>query len=101
MDVLTFFVSQGALVALTTPYGRRGWFYEAWEHGGPEWSRISVKADACPRISPEFLKEQENLLGPWQYRQEYLCEFVDTEEQFFSAELIEAAISTELTPLWQ
>ena len=94
-------VSNGALVALTTPYGRRGWFYEAWEHGGPEWSRIMVKADGCPRISVEFLKEQESLLGPWQFKQEYMCEFVDTEEQFFSTELIEAAISTELIPLWQ
>jgi hypothetical protein len=94
-------VSQGKLIALTTPYGRRGWFYEAWEHGGPEWERIMVKADACPRISPEFLTEQENLLGPWQFRQEYHCEFVDTEEQFFSTKLIEAAICTELVPLWQ
>ena len=93
-------VSGGVLVALTTPYGRRGWFYEAWEHGGPEWQRIMVKADACDRIPAEFLKEQENILGPWQYRQEYLCEFVDTEEQFFSTELIEAALSTEVTPLW-
>jgi len=93
-------VSQGVLVALTTPYGRRGWFYEAWEHGGPEWQRIMVKADACDRIPAEFLKEQENILGPWQYRQEYGCEFVDTEEQFFSTELIEAALSPELKPLW-
>jgi hypothetical protein len=93
-------VSQGALVALTTPYGRRGWFYEAWEHGGPEWSRIQVKADGCPRITPEFLAEQENLLGPWQYQQEYQCQFVDTDEQFFSTELIEAALSPELRPLW-
>lgn len=75
-------VSQGKLVALTTPYGRRGWFYEAWEHGGPEWERIMVGANACPRISLEFLAEQENLLGPWQYRQEYQCEFVDDTEQF-------------------
>ena len=92
-------VSQGKLVALTTPYGRRGWFYEAWEHGGPEWERIMVEADACPRISLEFLAEQENLLGPWQYRQEYQCEFVDDTEQFFSTELIERAL-VEMEPLW-
>ena len=93
-------VSNGSLVALTTPYGRRGWFYEAWEHGGAEWSRISVKATDCPRISAEFLKEQEALLGPWQFQQEYMCEFVQTDEQFFNTELIEAALSTEVMPLW-
>ena len=59
-----------------------------------------VKADACERIPEKFLEEQEKLLGPWQYRQEYLCEFVDTDEQFFSTALIEAALSTEVTPLW-
>lgn len=93
-------VSQGVLVALSTPYGRRGWFYEAWEHGGPEWERTMIKADACDRIPAAFLKEQEAILGPWQFRQEYLCEFVDTDEQFFSTELIEAALSPELRPLW-
>lgn len=93
-------VSQGALVALSTPYGRRGWFHEAWENGGRKWQRTMVKATECPRISKEFLAEQEAMLGPWQYRQEYLCEFVDTDEQFFSTELIEAALSTQLEPLW-
>lgn len=91
--------TQGRFVALTTPYGKRGWFYEAWEHGDG-WHRTKVTAEDCPRIDPEWLAEERRLVGDWQFRQEYLCEFVDTDEQFFASELIEAAMSNEVAPLW-
>ncbi|MGC1590781.1 MAG: hypothetical protein WA770_11755 [Pseudolabrys sp.] len=41
--------SQGRLVALTTPAGKRGWFYEAWIGDSP-WYRVKVPASMCPRI---------------------------------------------------
>ena len=44
-------VSGGRLIALSTPWGKRGWWYEAWENGGPEWQRFKVTADQCPRLS--------------------------------------------------
>lgn len=91
--------TNGRFVALTTPYGKRGWFYEAWAHG-EGWYRAQVTAHDCPRIDPAWLAEEKRLVGDWQFRQEYLCEFVDTDEQFFSSELIEAAITDEVAPLW-
>ncbi|GAB2621312.1 phage terminase large subunit [Novilysobacter erysipheiresistens] len=91
--------TQGRFVALTTPYGKRGWFYEAWEHG-QGWERTMVTAADCPRIDPVWLEEERALIGDWQFRQEYGCEFVDTDEQFFASELIEAALTSEVTPLW-
>ena len=44
-------VSDGALWLMSTPFGKRGFFYEAWEHGGPEWERVRAAATECPRIS--------------------------------------------------
>src|SRR5918995_5553900 len=45
-------VSGGSLMMLTTPYGKRGVFYEEWTHGGSkEWQRFRVSADQVPRIS--------------------------------------------------
>lgn len=93
-------VSKGRLVALSTPYGRRGWFYEAWEHGGDYWQRTKITAEECPRIEAAWLEGERADIGDWAFRQEYLCEFVDTDEQFFSSALIEAAIDAELQPLW-
>jgi hypothetical protein len=56
-------VSQGRLVCLSTPYGRRGFFYKAWADGGAEWKRVEVTAEKVARIPPEFLEEERRELG--------------------------------------
>src|SRR5215204_4618536 len=43
-------VSGGALIMLSTPYGKRGVFYEEWTEG-KGWERYEVPAAECPRIS--------------------------------------------------
>lgn len=91
--------TQGRLIALTTPYGKRGWFYEAWDTG-KGWQRTKITAHDCPRIGRQWLEDEAALIGEWQFRQEYLCQFVDTEEQFFSSAVIEAAMDNEVEPLW-
>ncbi len=84
-------VSGGTLVALSTPYGKRGWWYEAWTHGGPTWRRVEVPATEVPRISPAFLEEERLALGERTYREEYGCEFLDPKGAVFSEEIISAA----------
>ena len=73
---------------LSTPFGRRGTFFEAWESADPSWERIRAKASECPRIPAEFLEEQRRLLGPRYFAQEYESEFIDAEGQLFSNESI-------------
>jgi hypothetical protein len=68
-------VSNGRLICLSTPYGRRGFFWEAWARGGDDWARIEVAADRIPRIKPAFLAEERRTLGESWYRQEYECSF--------------------------
>lgn len=94
-------LDQGRMLCLTTPWGKRGWFYEQWAHGGDTWERTKIKAHDCPRISAEWLAEERKLVGDFIFRQEYLCEFVDTEEQLFPTELIERAVRPAGGPLWQ
>jgi hypothetical protein len=62
------------LVCLSTPYGKRGFFYDAWRRGN-EWKRIEVPATAIRRITPEFLEEEQRNLGVSWFRQEYCCSF--------------------------
>lgn len=83
-------VSNGRLVALSTPFGTRGWWYEAWRSVEP-WERHKVTAEQCPRITPEFLEEEKRALGEWWFRQEYFCEFLDAETQAFTRDMIEKA----------
>src|SRR5437763_5893753 len=68
-------VSEGRLVCLSTPYGKRGFFYNAWVKGGADWVRIEVPAEKISRIKPEFLEEERRALGESWYRQEYCCSF--------------------------
>jgi hypothetical protein len=68
-------VSNGRLVCLSTPYGRRGFFHEAWARGGNDWSRIEVPATQVSRIQPDFLARERRTLGEFWYRQEYECSF--------------------------
>ncbi|CAN5680161.1 hypothetical protein BH23GEM10_BH23GEM10_17910 [soil metagenome] len=95
----TLATSNGRLVALTTPAGKRGWFHEQWTRG-EGWERTRITADDCPRISAEFLADERRELGEFMYGQEYLCEFYDAETSVFSTELIERALSADVLPLW-
>jgi hypothetical protein len=92
-------VSGGALMMLSTPYGKRGVFFEEWT-GGAGWERYEVPAEECPRISPEFLEEERAALPSWVYRQEYECSFEETEDQVFTTEMIDRAVTSEVKPLF-
>lgn len=92
-------VSGGRLIALSTPFGARGWWHAAWTSDEP-WQRVEVPATLCPRISPAFLEEQRRSMGDLFYRSEFGCEFCDTEESAFSSEHIAAALDTTITPMW-
>jgi hypothetical protein len=94
-------VSGGSLMMLTTPYGKRGVFYEEWTSGaGHGWERYEVPAADCPRIPAEFLEEERDALPSWVYRQEYECSFEETEDQVFTTEMVERAVTSEVTPLF-
>jgi hypothetical protein len=91
-------VSGGRLLALSTPWGQRGWFFEAWQ--SDKWHKVKVTADQCDRISEEFLAEEREELGEDWYRQEYFCEFIERAGRLFSYSLLENA-RTEEVETWQ
>jgi hypothetical protein len=88
-------VSGGRLVVLSTPFGNRGWFFEAWR-GAEKWQRERVTAAECPRISADFLEQEQRTLGEWFFRQEYACDFLDAETAAFAVADVEAAFDTEV-----
>jgi hypothetical protein len=68
-------VSGGRLIALSTPRGKRGFFYNAWAKGGADWKRIEVPASEISRLKPEHLEKDRRAMGETAYRQEYCCSF--------------------------
>lgn len=91
--------SNGRLIALSTPAGKRGWFHEAWTQGD-DWHRIRVTADQCPRITQEFLNEELRELGTQRFSEEYGLEFLDPDEAVFPTAIIDAAFTPDVVPLW-
>lgn len=85
-------VTNGRLVALTTPHGARGWFYETWRDG-TGWERTRVPASAVPRISSAFLDDERASLGTRAFKQEYELEFVESAGSLWAADQIERIFS--------
>jgi hypothetical protein len=92
--------SGGRLALLSTPHGKRGVFFEEWSEG-EGWERYEVLAAECARIPETFLEEERRSLPAWIFRQEYECAFEETDDQVFSHELVSAAISDEVKPLFE
>lgn len=90
--------SNGRLVLMSTPNGKRGHFYRAWSGMDQKWQRESITADKVSRISPEYLDDMRAEYGPWKFQQEFFCKFVEADDQFFSDQAIERAFSAK-TPL--
>jgi hypothetical protein len=88
-------VSGGRLLALSTPFGTRGWFYDAWV-SAERWERYQVPASEVPRISAEFLAEERRTLGEWWHQQEYECHFLEAESQAFRREDIDRCFDEEV-----
>lgn len=102
-------VSKGEIVLASTPYGKRGFFYEEWDQiqkktaAGidPNWEAWEVPAAECSRIDPDFLVEEFHRLGERHFRQEYMCSFEETEDSVFSERVVVSAFDDEgLVPLW-
>ena len=51
-------VSRGRLVALSTPFGQRGWFYQEWQRDSA-FKKVRITWKDCPRIAfPEAQVER-------------------------------------------
>lgn len=71
-------VTKGRLVALSTPFGQRGWFFDEWEGAG-DWKRVKVTWRDCPRISADFIAEERRSMGEAWVSQEFECLFTALE----------------------
>jgi phage terminase large subunit-like protein len=92
-------VSRGKIILLSTPYGKRGFFYRVWSQS-QRWLKVAVTAEQCPRLTPEFLEEEMIELGPRWYAQEYLAQFLEAIGQVFSDESIDRAFRDDIVPLF-
>ena len=75
-------VSGGALWLMSTPCGKRGFFWETWDRGGAGWEKVQLTAHGVQVESQRGLKEDRGTMREWRFKQEYLCEFTEAEDEF-------------------
>lgn len=89
--------TDGRTWLMSTPFGKRGFFFE--RSGDVAWERLVVPVSECARISPAFLEQERAELGAVWFSQEYECVFLDVSEGLFSHDLVMGAVDAELGPL--
>ncbi len=91
-------VSGGRLIMLSTPFGKRGIFHELWVNS--DYTKIKITADKCPRISKAFLEREKRTLPSRTFKQEYMGEFVQTDDAIFSYDDVIGMVSDDIMPLF-
>ena len=83
-------ISGGRMIALSTPRGRQGWFWRQWSNPDTEWMRVRVTVeDIMHRIDLKTLNEHKATMTEAEYEQEYLCAWLDSSTDVFSADFIQ------------
>ena len=92
-------VTKGRTVLLSTPQGKKGFFYKASinEH----YFTKQVSARDCPRHTKEFLDRKESEISKIAFATEYLGEFIDDYSRKFTDEWIDKVCSMKTTILGQ
>ena len=93
----TLAASGGKLTLISTPYGKQGYFYES--HTSLEhFYRVHVPCTEVPHLSKEFLESERVTMTEAEYAQEYLAEFIETADNFFTREEVRSIIG-DVVPL--
>lgn len=95
-------VSGGQLIAMSTPWGKRGWWYEAWQQGGTDWERYAVTVYECPRIPADFIAQEKRTLPSAWFASEFLGQFIEPDDALFTEEQIARAFRpSDIEPLFE
>lgn len=98
-SVLPMVASDGSLTALSTPWGKRGWFFRLHDDDLNGWERHKVTVYESDQYTEARIAEVRGALGSFEFASDYLCQFGDTQNQLFSTESVRAAFSPGIKAL--
>ena len=79
----------GWQILLSTPLGKRGYFYDCCQD--KDFLHIHFSSEKCKRINKKYLRTQKKNLTKVQYAQEFLGDFIEDYCQFFASDLVDNA----------
>jgi hypothetical protein len=98
-SVLPMVASDGAIWALSTPWGQRGWFYDLHQEVANGWQRHRITCYESAQYTPARIAEVKAALGSFTFASDYECVFGDVDTQVFSTALVRAAFDPSVTTL--
>lgn len=99
--VLPMVGSDGQIMALSTPWGQRGWFYEVAEEAPLNgWEKHRVTVFDSAQWTPQRIAEVRASVGKFAFASDYEALFQDTDNQLFSSEDVRRAFTSEVQPLF-
>jgi len=98
----TLLTTAGEIWIASTPFGKQGYFWDAYQNKGNRFKVFHISAEDVIRDRPisvswsakkrdaalQFLKDERAEMSVLEYSQEYLALFLDDLRQYFSDELI-------------
>ncbi len=80
-------VTGGELMLLSTPKGRRGFFFKAYSEG-TEWEKYFVPYTEVGHYAPGFIQSERRENPERYFAEEYECAFLDPEASLFTEEMV-------------
>lgn len=97
-EIEEFFIThpEYEYILISTPAGKSGYFYNAVEGtNSDDWFSPHWPTRISPYAQQDFIEKKRGQLDTQTFRQEYLGEFVETEDAYFPYELVKSCIAAE------
>lgn len=92
-------VTNGTLALLSTPYGAKGFLFDAFHDELEEdYLKKQVPTYQNPLVDEDFIMNQQAQLSSMDFKQEILGKFVESADSFFHSEIIDRAIEDGGSP---
>jgi len=83
--------TNGQLILVSTPFGKRGRFYQAFQED--VFEKYHIKSVNSPLITEEFLEGMKGSKTELEYMQEFEGEFLEEQDTYFGRDLVLSGIA--------
>ena len=88
--------TNGKLWLLSTPHGQTGLFFNVWHNDTlSDWFKMKATIEDAPYASKAFIEEQKRLF-PYNFRQEFYCEFTPAKGRLLNHERVNKMIDPSI-----
>ena len=88
--------TNGKLWLLSTPHGQTGLFFNVWHNEGlTDWLKMKATIEDAAYATKEFIEEQKKLF-PYNFRQEFYCEFTPAKGRLLDHERVNKMIDPSI-----